>query len=177
MKFCIKIYLFLYGITDKYPGFDLDSNGLFELDIKKPTHPNRGFALPLLGIIARIILLIPYIIFNGVLNRGSGVAVLISWFAVLFQSKYPDSLYEFERDSLRVSLATSTYLTGLSDKYPSFYISMDHKNVKIALIIAGVLLTLFSWMSPGNNRHNNTNPEYNQRYDQSAPQWYTPNNK
>src|SRR6266699_1359718 len=39
MRFGTKISVFLFGLTDKYPGFDLSSNGLFDLEIEKPAHP------------------------------------------------------------------------------------------------------------------------------------------
>jgi hypothetical protein len=174
MRFSTKITLFLYGITDKYPGFDLDSNGIFELDIQKPKSPSRWLAIPFIGFFVRLILLIPYYIFTSVMERGAGVGVFISWFAVLFKNLYPESLYEFERDSVRVSLATSTYLSGLSDKYPSFYISMNHKNIKIALIIAGALLVIFNWISEGRSQPTNVHPQYNQMYDKSAPDQSAP---
>ena len=140
MRLEIKIRLYIWGITDKYPGFTFSTNNLFEFDIPKPANPNRWLATPIIGIIVRFILLIPYLIFADVLDRGSSVAMVISWFAVLFKGKFPESLYEFEKDTLRVSLASSAYMLGLSDKYPSFYISMNHQTVKILLILAGALL-------------------------------------
>jgi len=144
-----KIKLFIWGITDKYPGFTLDTSKLFELDVAKPDKPNRWLAIPFFGFLARAFLLIPYFIFAQVMEKGSGVAMVISWFAVTFKSKFPESLYEFEKDSLRVSLATSTYMLGLSDKYPSFAISMNHQTAKVLLLIAGALLTAGNW---GNSR-------------------------
>lgn len=144
MKLSGKIQLFLLGISDKYPGFSLSTDGIYELQIARPTKINIWLAIPLVGLIVRCVLLIPYFIFAIVLQRGSQVAMVCSWFAVTFKGRYPDSLYEFERDSLRVSFATSMYVLGLVDRYPSFSISMNHKNVKIALIVAGAILTLWN---------------------------------
>lgn len=152
MRFGTKIGLFLYGLTDTYPGFDFDTKGIFELDIEKPKNPNRWMAFPIFGLLFRMIMLIPYIIFDDVLSRGAGVAVFVSWFAVLFKNIYPESLYEFERDSLRVSNSLFCYLVGLKDNYPSFTISMNHQNVKIALLLAGALLA-FSGHKDDNKRY------------------------
>lgn len=135
-----KTALFIWGITDKYPGFTFDTNKLLELDIAKPEKPNRLLAIPFIGILIRLILLIPYLIFTKVMIHGSLLALLISWFAVTFRGKLPESLYEFEKDTLRVSVALLAYFFGLSDKYPSFNISMNHQTVKILLIIAGAIL-------------------------------------
>lgn len=141
MRLITKLYLYIYGLTDKYPGFDLTiQDPLITLDIKKPESPNRLFAIPLLGGLARIILLIPYFIYQSVLNYAVGVGVIISSFPVLFTGKYPKTTYEFARDFTRITLASTVYMSGLSDSYPSFWISMNHQAVKIILIIVGTLI-------------------------------------
>jgi hypothetical protein len=146
MKFWIKIRLYMFGITDKYPGFGLNTNGLFEFDIPKPENPNKWLAIPLLGIVVRFILLIPYCIFSDVLYRGANFAMFLSWFVILFKGRLPESLYEFERDSLRVNYASNAYIVGLSDKYPSFHISMNHQTAKILLIIVGAIFSAFNML-------------------------------
>src|SRR5205807_147534 len=105
MRFGVKLSAYIYGITDTYPGFSLSDNGAFELTIPKPAHPNRWFAIPLFGFIARAILLIPYHIFTQVLGNGSLIAMIVVWFPVLTKQEFPESAYEFERDSIRVSMA------------------------------------------------------------------------
>lgn len=167
MQFSTKISLFLYGITDKYPTFGLNTNNLFTLSIPKPEHPKRWLAIPFIGIFVRFFLLLPYFIFAEVLGRGSGVGMAISWFTVLFKGKLPESIYEFEKDALRVGLATQCYMLGLSDKYPSFEISMNHQNAKIGLLIVGAMLTAWG-MSSNAAEHDTTYQEsssyqYNQQ--------------
>src|SRR5439155_3483498 len=51
MRLAGKIKLYYWGLTDKYPGFALKTNGLFELTIAKPHNPNRWLAFPLLGLL------------------------------------------------------------------------------------------------------------------------------
>ena len=160
-----KVQVFIFGLTDKYPGFSLNTDGHFTLTFAKPEHPNRWFAVPFIGFFVRCILLIPYFIFSNVLSRGSNVAMFFSWFIVLFKGKFPESLYEFERDNLRVAFASNVYLLGLSDKYPSFYISMNHQTIKILLIIAGALMAMGSVadrppQDKGYNSGDRTNVEY-----------------
>lgn len=154
LRLSTKTYLYLGGITDKYPGFRLNDGGLFTLTIEKPQKPQKLLAFPLLGLAVRIILLIPFCIFANVLMYGSGVAIFVSWFIVLFKGKYPESLYEFVTDTIRVSNAMTAYLTYMSDDYPSFMISMKHQTIKILLIIAGTALMLSnaSQQSPKNNQ-------------------------
>jgi hypothetical protein len=157
LKFTTKISLYVFGLTDKYPGFDLTDNGIFTLKIIKPAAPSLLLGFPILGFIIRLILIIPYSIFAMIINYGALVAIAISWFTVLFKKKIPESLYEFERDYMRIYLAQSTYNSYLSDKYPSFQMETKNKTVKILLIIAGILLLLiqlsdsFSQSDPINN--------------------------
>lgn len=167
IKFYTKISLYLTNLSDKYPGFGLDDNGMFEMHFEKPKKPSRLLAFPLLGIVIRCILLIPYFIYEYVLQYGTQWSVVFSWFAVLFKGKYPESLYEFNRDFIRVSTAETLYTMYLTDDYPSFHISMEHKNVKILLIVLGSL----SFLNASFTRFDNaTSPDYNNyNYSQDNP--------
>lgn len=145
MRLSAKSTFFLFGLTDKYPGLNFGNEPLIKLEIEKPKNPNKLFALPVLGGVARFILMLPFFIYAAVLGNGSWVGAALSWVAVLFKSRYPESTYEFTRDSIRVSSGLMSYLLGLSDKYPSFWISMNHQTIKILLIIVGALYTLANW--------------------------------
>lgn len=165
LKLCVKITLFAFGLTDKYPGFRLNDGGLFKLEFEKPQKVNRLMAFPLLGFLLRIILLIPYLIFENVLSHGSYVAVFFSWFIVLFKGKYPESLYEFVHDYIRVSLASTAYITYMSDDYPSFSISMKHQTIKILLIIAGAVLAFSNFSQSSTTPSSQTNHTYNKNFE------------
>lgn len=157
MKLTTKVMLYLTGLIDKYPGFGLDDGGFFELHFAKPQKVNRWLALPIFGAIIRIVILIPFLIWESIISYGLQASVFASWFAVLFTKKYPQSLYEFTHDYIRLSLASTVYSIYLSDTYPSFSISWNHKNVKIALIIIGILLMLSDMSSDYNDMKNESN--------------------
>ena len=96
--------------------------------------------------------------------------MFLSWFVILFKGRLPETFYEFERDSIRVSLASSMYMLGLSDKYPSFYISMTHQAAKIGLIIVGSMLSVF-------NMAGSAMPDDQKTYESDGYQYdYTPSN-
>lgn len=166
MTYSVKLSVYLFGITEKYPGFNFGSNGLFNLHIDKPQKPSRFLAFPVIGFIVRLILLIPYLIFESVMQNGSRVAVISSWFVILFKGKYPESLHEFVREYLRVSIATSMYMFYLSDKYPSFHIIMKNERAKIILLVLGILLTIFGTINDIQNSNNDFNnaQEKNMQY-------------
>jgi hypothetical protein len=165
MRMYTKVAVYIAGLTDKYPGYGLDGNGIVELDFPKPHAPSRALGAPLIGFIVRIVLLIPFLIFESVLSYGAQWAVLFSWFGVLFKKRYPESLYEFVTDYLRVSNASTIYMTYLSDTYPSFEISMKHKRVKILLLVLGALGVLNNGMNNAANRSSNN---YNNTYQDSS---------
>ena len=137
-----KINLYIFGLTDTYPGFSFDENGIFTLRIDKPIKPSKFLAFPLLGYLIRILLLIPFIIYADILRTGAFTAVLFGWFAVLITGRYPESLYEFIKDYLRVWNAIAIYSSYISDTYPSFHISLNHKTIKIILLTIGAILTI-----------------------------------
>lgn len=148
----VKLSLFAYGLTDKYPGFNFNTEG-FKLDIPEPKKPNRYFAIPIFGGLARMILLIPYFIYEQVIGNAGKFGAVISFAPVLFQGFYPESTYEMVRDAVRVNQASTVYFFGLSDTYPSFYISLNHSKMKIFLILVGVLLSFgsrFTYQQPAN---------------------------
>lgn len=166
MRLYIKTAFFLQGLTDKYPGFSRSINDNYSVDLIFPQHPSRLFAIPLIGALLRIILLIPYFVYQNVLSNASNVGVVASFFPVLFMGRYPESTFELARDSVRVSQATFVYMAGISDKYPSFRISWNHKVIKIILITIGALLFLGNTFGNMNSQNNNSyklqqNPYFN----------------
>ena len=71
---------------------------------------------------------------------GALVGAVIAFVPVLFAGRYPETMFELLRDAFRLQAAQLTYGFGLSDRYPSFAISMNHGGAKIALIAIGVIL-------------------------------------
>lgn len=136
IKFIAKTQLFFLGLTDKYPGFNFTLSH-FQVEFTYPQNPNRLFAIPIFGGLARIILLTPYFFYLGAISNGGFIGTVIGSFFVLFKGRYPETSYELARDSARLGASEMAYIYGISDKYPSFHISMNHPTLKILLIILG----------------------------------------
>lgn len=171
-----KVTFFFYGLSDKYPGFNLKLNGDFDLKFQMPQKPGLFYAIPILGIVARGILIIPFAIYSQVIGNGAKVGVVGSSFPVFFSGRYPDSTFELARDSIRLSLSQFAYFAGISDKYPSFKINMEHQTIKIALIIIGTALVLMQWSANNkpkvqNNYMRNYSP-YMRQYQNQVPPTY-----
>jgi hypothetical protein len=73
--------------------------------------------------------------------------MLGSWVPVLSSGKYPESIYELSIDANRTNFACYAWALGMSDKYPSFQINWNHKNIKIFLIILAIFPTFGGYVS------------------------------
>lgn len=147
IRFYTKIIFFVFGLTDKYPGFSLEIKDTYSVEMECPQNPNRFFAIPFIGGIVRYILLTPLFLYGYIIYQAAYLGMfVIAWIMVLFTGKYPETVFELTRDNTRLYLATLAYSTGLSDKYPSFHISMNHKAKKLILIGFSTLYFLFSFM-------------------------------
>ncbi len=146
MRLQAKVSFFFAGLTNTYPGFSLSATE-FELDIPRPSNPNRWFATPILGFLVRIILLIPFSIYSSVIQLAGTIAILFSWVTVLLFGTYPETTYELVRDRTRLSFAVTSYVAGFSDTYPNFWISLNHKKLKIILIVIAVILMFLRFTS------------------------------
>ena len=143
-----KISSYLYGLTDKYPGFNFRNDDGLTLEIPLNENPRRLFAIPLVGGFIRIILLIPYIVFQNIIAQAATIGVFIlAWAMVLFSGKYPEGIFELARDAIRVNGSVTAYILGLSDRYPSFYISMAHDKIKLILIAIAIIFSGWSYSS------------------------------
>jgi Domain of unknown function (DUF4389) len=149
MRLTTKLYFYVAGLTDKYPSFGFEINDRYSFDMPMPEHPSRGFAIPFLGGIARVILLIPFAIWVYFVLYGTFVGLVAAAFVVLFRGAYLESVFELVRDSVRLQTASIAYIAGLSDSYPSFTISTNHGTAKVVFIVLGVLLLVGTSLSSG----------------------------
>ncbi len=139
-----KIYLFVNGLTDKYPGFHFAIRDSFILNIPYPTVPSKLYAIPLLGFAIRFVLLLPFAIFAEIILNSASVMAIFSSFSVFFKKYYPESTHEFVRDSIRLELAGTLYSTGISDTLPTYKISKNHLLLKLLFIVPGIILMLLN---------------------------------
>lgn len=146
-QFYAEVMLFVVGVTDRYPSFRLSKPSESVITVLYPENPNRLFAIPVVGGVVRVILLIPFLIYLYIINLAAGLAYGFSFLVVLIAGRYPETTFEFSRDSLRLGFSAMHYMSGISDKYPSFWISMNHKVAKILLIGVGVLYVIFYFYS------------------------------
>src|SRR5216684_3699979 len=90
------------------------------LSTGRPVSVNRLWAIPLIGIFVKCIILIPHFIVLYVLGIVSGIAHLIIWAFVLFTGQYPEWGFNLTAGVVRWGTRLILYFYGLSDDYPAF---------------------------------------------------------
>ena len=143
-RYNLKIVFYWYGLTDKYPGISTQINDKFSLEIDCPKTSSRLLNMPLFGIFIKEILLIPAFFYWGIIMYASVIGAIVAGFCIFITKTYPQSIFELITDGTRGLFSMGFYLTGMSDKYPSFKISMKNATKKIILIILALLLMFAS---------------------------------
>lgn len=91
--------------------------------LSRPVDSSRFWAIPLLGLLIKVLILIPHLIIVYVLAYVIGLASLVIWIPVLFTGRFPGWAFGLVAGYLRWLIRVSMYAYGLSDAYPAF--SMD----------------------------------------------------
>jgi hypothetical protein len=131
---------YIFGLTDKYPRFGEMEDPLLSLKFNQEQKSNRLLGSPILGPVLRYIMLLPISTYATYIYYAAGLGLVLSWFAVLFTGKYPKSIYELAQDTIRLQSSITLYSTAMTDKYPSFSISLNHPYKKALLIVLSILL-------------------------------------
>ena len=84
-----------------------------------PATNGRFWAIPVLGILARVILLVPHLIVLYFVGICVFSAVLVTWIPVLVNGRYPTWGYRLVGGYIRWSARISAYTYGLTDQYPT----------------------------------------------------------
>jgi hypothetical protein len=85
-----------------------------------PARNSRFYAIPLVGYVARVVLLVPHVFVLAVLGLVVMVVQLFLWVPVLIAGRYPRWGYTVVGNYLRWTVRVSAFLFGLTDRYPPF---------------------------------------------------------
>jgi hypothetical protein len=122
IRWYARVYAYLFGLTDKYPPFSLGDEPSYpvHVTIEQPAQSSRFFAIPIIGGVVRIVLLIPHLIILYIMFAISFLFNLVAWIPALFAGTYPRWQYSFQSGLIRYGTRVFAYLFGLTDKYPPF---------------------------------------------------------
>jgi hypothetical protein len=85
-----------------------------------PASNNRFFAIPLLGYLAKTIMLVPHFFLLTLLGAAAMLAQLVLWAPVLVKGRYPGWGEKLIGGTLRWGARVQAYHFGLTDRYPPF---------------------------------------------------------
>jgi len=115
-RFSTRVSAYMTLLRDEYPSTDEDQAVHIEIP-----YPDAKVDLNRWLPLVKWFLAIPHCIVLWFLGIAALVSVVIAWFAILFTSRYPQSLFEFVVGVLRWSLRVSAYAFLLTtDRYPPF---------------------------------------------------------
>lgn len=122
MRWSSNCAAYMLGLTDKYPPFGFAEQDDFPVRVTfdRPMQSNRFFAIPLIGLWVKEIILIPHFIALAVLGFVNLLVHLVAWIPVLFGGTYPTWAYSISTGTIRWSVRVFAYFLGLTDVYPPF---------------------------------------------------------
>jgi uncharacterized RDD family membrane protein YckC len=96
------------------------------LTLAYPVSPNRFWAIPIIGILVKFIILIPVFLLSLFAALGAAVVLFVAWIPVLIVGRYPGWAFTFVRGLMRWSVRTNAFVYGLTDRYPWPGAGPDH---------------------------------------------------
>ncbi|HWO74184.1 MAG TPA: DUF4389 domain-containing protein, partial [Dehalococcoidia bacterium] len=120
-----NVYGYLGHLYDTYPPFSLEQQAAFPLQfrVEAPESSSRLLNFPFVGLLIKVILLIPHLVVLYFLYLVAIILIFIAQFAILFTGSFPEGMHRFVVGVSRWYNRVQVYLLALSDKYPPFSMS------------------------------------------------------
>src|SRR5260370_11600372 len=75
LRWWVRLLIYLYGLSDAYPAFSMEAPG--DIVIPRPETSSRFWAIPIVGIFVKYIILIPHFIVLYLLGIVVGTCLLV----------------------------------------------------------------------------------------------------
>ena len=119
LRYQAHVYSYLFLIADPFPGFGGQPGYPIDLEIAAPRPQNRW------TVAFRLILAIPAFIISGIMGYLNRALAIFSWFVALALGRVPEGMRNFGAFALRYEQQTTAYVYLLTDRYPSFNVSVS----------------------------------------------------
>ena len=119
LRYQTHVYSYVLLIADPFPGFGGQPGYPIDLDVDPPQPQNRW------TVAFRVILAIPAFIVSGIMGYLNRALAVFSWFVALVLGRVPEGLRNFAAFALRYEQQTAAYAYLLTDRYPSFNVSVS----------------------------------------------------
>ncbi len=118
VRWIMRLQAFVYGLSDGYPAFSMDAPG--DVYIERPESSSRFWAIPIIGILVKCVLLIPHVIVLYALSIAVSACQLVIWIWVLFGGVYPGWASTLVGGTVTWTARVYSFGLGLTDRYPPF---------------------------------------------------------
>jgi hypothetical protein len=118
LRYQTHVYAYALLIADPFPGFGGAPGYPIDLEVDPPEPQNR------LTVFFRLILAIPAYIISGIMGYLNRAIAVFSWFVALVMGRLPEGMRNFAAFALRYEQQTTGYAYLLTQRYPSFNISV-----------------------------------------------------
>jgi hypothetical protein len=112
-----------YGalLTDRFPSFEPSES---PVHLEYATPPGRQLSRWRV-LFWKNVLILPHLFVLQFLAIGVYVAVVLSWFAILFTGRYPRGLFSFVSGTMRWHLRIAGYFLSFNDRFPPYALSAE----------------------------------------------------
>jgi uncharacterized protein DUF4389 len=118
LRYQTHVYAYVLLIADPFPGFGGQPGYPIDLEVDPPQPQNRW------TVAFRLILAIPAYIISSIMSYLNRALALFSWFVALIMGRVPEGMRNFAAFALRYEQQTTAYAALLTQRYPSFNISV-----------------------------------------------------
>ena len=119
LRYQTHVYAYLLLIADPFPGFGGQPGYPIDLEVAPPQPQSR------LAVFFRLILAIPAFIISSIMSYLNRALAIFSWFVALIMGRVPEGMRNFAAFALRYEQQTAAYAGLLTQRYPSFNISVS----------------------------------------------------
>jgi hypothetical protein len=118
LRYQTHVYAYVLLIADPFPGFGGQPGYPIDLEVD-PAQPQNRWTVAF-----RVILAIPAYIISGIMGYLNRALAVFSWFVALVTGRVPEGMRNFAAFALRYEQQTTAYAYLLTDRYPSFNVSV-----------------------------------------------------
>ncbi len=119
LRYQTHVYAYVLLIADPFPAFGGKPGYPIDLDVAPPEPQSR------LTVFFRPILAIPAWIISSIMGYLNRALAIFSWFVALVLGRVPEGMRNFAAFALRYEQQTMGYAYLLTQRYPSFNISVS----------------------------------------------------
>jgi hypothetical protein len=119
LRYQTHVYAYTLLIADPFPGFGGQPGYPIDIHVDPPAPQNRW------TVAFRVILGIPAFIISSIMGNLNRVLAVFSWFVALALGRVPEGMRNFAAFALRYEQQTGGYVGLLTQRYPSFNISVS----------------------------------------------------